>query len=105
FKTFASISGGWVFTQEEFLESVTPVVNFGKLRFSYGNSGNNVGLGDFDYVGTIGKGTTQFGVIPATQVATSYSGLISYDRTWERVEQKNFGIDLNFLDSRLRTSF
>ena len=105
FKTFASISGGWVFTQEKFLESVTPVVNFGKLRFSYGNSGNNVGLGDFDYVGTIGKGTTQFGVIPATQVATSYSGLISYDRTWERVEQKNFGIDLNFLDSRLRTSF
>ena len=33
------------------------------------------------------------------------NGLISLERTWERVEQKNIGIDLHFLDSRLTTTF
>lgn len=41
---------------------------------------------------------------PATSViATSLnnSGLVSLTRTWERVEQKNIGADLNFLNNRL----
>ena len=33
------------------------------------------------------------------------NGIISLDRTWERVEQKNVGIDLHFFNSRLTTSF
>ena len=32
FKNFVSVSGGWVFTEENFLKAITPVVNFGKLR-------------------------------------------------------------------------
>ena len=38
FKNFVSASAGWGFTSEEFLKPVTSVVNFGKLRLSYGNS-------------------------------------------------------------------
>lgn len=107
FKNFASVSVGWVFTSEEFMKFLTPVVDFGKLRFSYGSSGNDAGLGDYDYVTAISKGTTALGVIPSWHVSTGLAGggLISYDRTWERVEQKNFGIDLNFLNNRLRGSF
>ena len=98
---------GWVFTSEEFLKPVTSVVNFGKLRLSYGNSGNDAGLGDFDYLTAITQGTTAFGYSPAKQVSTGLgnNGLISLERTWERVEQKNIGIDLHFLDSRLTTTF
>jgi TonB-linked SusC/RagA family outer membrane protein len=107
FKNFVSASAGWVFTSEEFLKPVTSVVNFGKLRLSYGNSGNDAGLGDFDYLTAITQGTTAFGYSPAKQVSTGLgnNGLISLERTWERVEQKNIGIDLHFLDSRLTTTF
>lgn len=107
FKNFASVSAGWVFTEENFLQAIKPVVNFGKLRFSYGNSGNDVGLGDFDYVTLISQGIHGFGIPVSQQITSSLAnaGLTSLTRTWERVEQKNFGIDLNFFDNRLTTSF
>lgn len=107
FKNFASASAGWVFTQEDFMKFITPVVDFGKVRFSYGSSGNDAGLGDYDYLSTINQGTTILG-LPANSLVSSglnNSGLISYTRTWEKVEQKNFGIDFAFLRNRLTTSF
>lgn len=107
FKNFASASAGWIFTDEAFLKSITPIVNFGKLRASYGSSGNDVGLGNYDYISTISQGQSVLGN-PAQLVTSSSltnSGLISLTRTWEKVEQKNVGIDLHFLNSRLTTSF
>lgn len=107
FKNFGSLSAGWVFTQEEFMKFITPILDFGKVRFSYGSSGNDAGLGDYDYVSTINQGVTILG-LPANALVSSglnNSGLISYTRTWERVEQKNFGIDLNFFHNRLTANF
>ena len=107
FKNFGSASAGWIFTDEAFLKPITPIVNFGKLRASYGSSGNDVGLGNYDYISTISQGQSVLGN-PAQLVTSSSltnSGLISLTRTWEKVEQKNVGIDLHFLNSRLTTSF
>lgn len=109
FKNFGAFSLGWVFTQEKFFEPVTSILNFGKIRLSYGTSGNDVGLGDYDYVSTITKGTTILGnggnVGSVIASGLSNSGLISLTRTWEKVEQKNIGVDLSFLRSRLTASF
>lgn len=106
FKNFGSFSVGWVFTQEEFMKFVSPVLDFGKFRVSYGSSGNDAGLGDYDYVSTINQGVTVLGLPANTLVSSSLnnSGLISYTRTWERVEQKNFGVDLTFFNNRLTTN-
>jgi len=108
FKNFGSAQLGWVFTKEAFLESITPIVSFGKIRASFGSTGNEAsGLGEFDYLSTVNVGTAVLGQTPSQQLSTSLNnnGLISYTRTWERVEQKNIGIDLNFLDNRLSTNF
>lgn len=107
FKNFASASGGWVFTSEDFMKFIEPVVDFGKIRFSYGSSGNDVGLGDYDYVSTISQDVTALGNPISSQVLTGLNngGLISYTRTWEKVEQKNIGIDLRFLNQRLSGTF
>lgn len=107
FKNFGSLSVGWVFTQEEFMKFITPVLDFGKLRFSYGSSGNDAGLGDYDYVSTINQGVAILGLPANTLVSTTLnnSGLVSLTRTWERVKQKNFGIDLTFLNNRLTANF
>jgi TonB-linked SusC/RagA family outer membrane protein len=107
FKNFTSASVGWVFTKEDFLKSIRSVVNFGKLRASVGNAGNDVGLGDFDYLSTVNVGTAVIGSPASQQTATSLNngGLISTTRTWERVKKQNIGVDLRFLNNRLSTTF
>ena len=105
FQNFGSVSVGWAFTREKFLEAITPVLSFGKVRFNYSSSGNDAGLGDFDYVSLVGMGTTYLGMPVNGLVSSSFSGLVSLDRTWERVVQKNIGVDLNFFDNRFTTTF
>ena len=105
FQNFGSVSVGWAFTKEKFMEWISPVMSFGKIRFNYSSSGNDAGLSDFDYLALVGLGNTTLGYPAGTQVSSGFSGLISYDRTWERVIQKNFGVDLNFFDNRLSTMF
>src|SRR5690606_4660066 len=108
FKNFGSAQLGWVFTNEDFLQEATNIVNFGKLRATYGATGNEAsGLGAFDYLSTVNIGTAILG-LPAAQHQSSSlnnNGLISYTRTWERVEQKNVGIDLGFFNNRLTATF
>ena len=105
FKNYGSFSLGWVFTQEKFIRPISSFIglDFGKLRLSYGSSGNDAGLGNYDYVSTVNVGAGVLGLPAANQVSASLnnSGLISLSRTWERVEQKNIGVDLNFFNNRL----
>lgn len=108
FKNFGSASLGWVFTKETFLQGISSIVNFGKIRASYGSSGNEAsGLGEFDYLSTIRVNTAVLGLPGSQQQSATINnnGLISYTRTWERVEQKNIGIDLSFLKNRLSATF
>jgi TonB-linked SusC/RagA family outer membrane protein len=108
FQNYGGISAGWIFTKENFLKDITSVINFGKLRASWGSSGNQAtGLGEFDYLSLIKLGTTVLGLPAALQNSSTLTnnGLISYSRTWERVEQKNIALDLSFLRGRLSTSF
>ncbi|WP_081154663.1 SusC/RagA family TonB-linked outer membrane protein [Niastella vici] len=108
FKNFGSASVGWVFTRENFLKDLNSVLSFGKIRASYGTSGNEANdLGEFDYLSTVRVNTSVLGQSGAWQTATSLNnnGLISYTRTWEKVRQKNLGIDLSFLRNRLTSSF
>lgn len=93
------------FYTRNFIKPISSFIglDFGKVRLSYGASGNDVGLGNYDYVSTINQGTAILGYPAASVISTSLnnSGLISLTRTWERVEQKNIGVDLNFLNNRL----
>lgn len=107
FKNFGSASAGWVFSSEDFFSSLSHLVNFGKIRLSYGNSGNNAGLGAFEYLSLINTGSVVLGAPAKPQNSSSLAnnGLISSQRTWERIEQKNAGIDLRFLEGRLAASY
>jgi TonB-linked SusC/RagA family outer membrane protein len=107
FQNYGGASAGWVFTKEDMLQSIANIVNFGKLRFSYGSSGNYAGIGTFDYLTSVSYSTLPFGTTPANQTTATLgnNGLVSPGTTWERVTQKNAGIDLGFLHNRLSTTF
>ena len=107
FQKYGGASAGWIFTKENFLSGISSVLNFGKIRASYGSSGNQAtGLGEFDYLSLVKIGTTVLGLPAALQNSSSLvnNGLVSYSRTWERVVQKNIGLDLSFLRNRLSST-
>jgi len=107
FKNFGAASVGWVFTKESFFQDLLPTMNFGKIRASYGSMGNDVGIGNFAYLSLINAGTAVLG-LPASQqnaASLSNSGLVFSTNVWEKVEQKNLGIDMAFLRNRLTGTF
>ncbi len=102
---FPSVSAGWTFSEESFFSSLKDVVNFGKLRASWGQNGSLAGLGNYLYANVItstGKYPTGNGLEYIQGYAPSSSG--NDELQWETSEQLNFGVDLRFLRDRLTFS-
>lgn len=103
---FYGFSGGWRITEEAFMENIKDYVNELKLRVSYGEVGNQSGIGRYDgiqlYNYRAGSGA-YLGSSNATYVESA--GLVSTERTWERIYNYNVGLDFGFLNGRLSGSF
>ncbi|MDL2208218.1 TonB-dependent receptor [Parabacteroides sp. OttesenSCG-928-O15] len=101
---FAGVSGGIRFSEYEFVKAWDIFDNL-KLRASYGETGSQTGIGNYDYISSIATGTTVFGY-NGQKINTSWiSGMTSSNRTWERVATTNIGLDFGFLQNRLNGSF
>ncbi|MDF1547640.1 MAG: TonB-dependent receptor [Bacteroidales bacterium] len=103
---FPSFSAGWVLSREDFMQGFE-WVNFAKLRASWGQNGNQ-SVNNFIYSSNISYlpqgyyyGTDKL-VSSPTAVP---SNVPNPDITWETSEQLNFGLDANFLNSRLALNF
>ena len=109
FGTFPSISAGWVVTNEKFMEPVTSVMDYFKLRASWGQVGNQ-NIGNYMYLApmsfsnlyynfgtTLGSDGDVWGARPTR--------LGNEDITWETSEQFDLGFDARFLDQRLNVNF
>jgi TonB-linked SusC/RagA family outer membrane protein len=107
FKPYGSASVGWIFTKENFLDNISHVLSFGKIRVSYGSAGNDVGIGNFAYLPLVNTGSVVLGSPAAIQTSANLqnNGLYTNLTTWESVKQKNAGIDLMFLNNRLSSTF
>lgn len=100
---FPSASVGWRMSSEDFWEPLSSFWNNSKLRFSVGSLGNQqvATYAYFDqiYTDKIMTNYTFDGINRANYA--SVSDPISSNLTWETVTTYNFGLDLNFLNSRL----
>jgi TonB-linked SusC/RagA family outer membrane protein len=96
YASFGAIGAGWIFTNEPFLKKVEPVLSFGKLRMSYGTTGNDQ-IGDYQYLDqyTRVKGEYQnvIGLMPAS--------LFNADFAWELTRKAEVGLELGFLKDKL----
>jgi TonB-dependent starch-binding outer membrane protein SusC len=100
---FPSVSAGWVFTSEDFMESSSSIINFGKLRLSWGQNGNQ-SIPNFIYSSQIAYvfpgyffGDTK----PVSGTTAVPEKVPNPDVTWETSEQLNIGLDARLLDSRM----
>ena len=109
---FPAVSGGWVLTQEEFLKD-NPVVNFLKIRASYGIVGNDryhpYGTGFMDrflYLPNsyfIGSGY-QFGTGTSWSPGAYEKSFGNSVLSWEKSAKQNYGIDFSLFNQKLSGS-
>jgi len=92
---FPAGSFAWRVKNEKFMESVNFISDL-KLRFGYGEVGNNR-INDYLYLSTFkNDGTYFYGI--NNQMVTGYSsaGLVNPNLQWESTQNKNIGIDISF---------
>lgn len=95
---FPGLSAGWVLSRENFynqLSGLKDVLNFAKLRVSYGSNGNVSGIGAYDLYGRYGL--SKYG----GNEAISLTSLPNYGLRWEKTNTFELGADLGFFNNRL----
>jgi TonB-dependent starch-binding outer membrane protein SusC len=94
---FPSVSAGWVPSAESFWIS-NDIVNFLKIRGSYGVVGND-NIGDFAFVSTIGGGRNYaFGPSGIYMNGFSPNAPANPDLRWEETTSWNIGFEATLLD-------
>lgn len=97
FGNFGAAGIGWVFTKESFLEKSQSILNFGKLRASYGTVGNSPGS-DYQYLSLWSPTTYAYDTLTNLYP----TNLFNSDFAWEVTKKLEFGADLEFFASRIR---
>ena len=98
FGFFPGASVAWVASDEDFLKN-SSVVNFLKVRLSWGQLGNDR-ISAFNYLSRFSQGRNT--VINGTTVpGVQEAGVPNPDVTWETSETKNIGIEASFFDNAL----
>ena len=100
FGFFPSVSGAWVFSKENFMESTKSWLDHAKLRFSYGSLGNQ-NVSYYSYIASMTVSKMNYLLDGSKPMGVYQPGLISNSLTWEKVYTINGGIDLNLLSNRL----
>ncbi len=110
---FPSFSAGWVITNEDFMKNITDsrVLDFLKIRLSWGGQVGNQDIGDQQFVSPINTSNSYSADEPAAyynfgtgkvNVPGAYSTrLANTEVKWETSEQFNVGFDAYFLKNRL----
>lgn len=105
---FPSISGGWVATEETFMQQ-QKIVDYLKIRASYGKVGSDVGS-QTRFMYKPGSwstgGSYSFGVDnPNSLEGYVYGTPGNTAVTWETATKQNYGLDARFLNARLSFNF
>lgn len=99
--TFPSVALGWTLTEEPWLKNYKVLSNL-KLRASYGVTGQQEGIGNYNYLPVYTYSVTGAEAFINGQYINTYrpEAYVS-DLKWETTTSWNFGLDFGFLDGRI----
>ncbi|MDD3990318.1 MAG: SusC/RagA family TonB-linked outer membrane protein, partial [Bacteroidales bacterium] len=97
YANFGALGAAWIFSEEPFVKNHLSFLSFGKLRASYGTSGNDQ-IGNYQYLDTY-----------STTANNTYQGnsamnpdrLFNADYAWEINKKFEVAVDLGFLKDRI----
>lgn len=112
---YDGFSAGWRISQEKFMENVK-FVNELKLRAAYGTAGGQGGkdgqgnliITPTDYFPTVNLGNAGpilGGYTSRSITAAPNATIVDSTKTWEKLTNKNIGVDFALLNNRLTGSF
>ena len=99
--TFPSAALAWKISNESFLKDNKVLSNL-KLRLEYGVTGNQDGIGDYDYLSqySLSNSNAQY-AFGNTYYNLYRPGAYYPGRTWETTNAANVGLDFGFLNNRI----
>lgn len=100
---FPSVGASWNFNREDFFKNSSWLTN-GKLRFSWGLTGNNRTTTPYDFYSQISTApgeTDSYDYVFNNQVVSGYypSNMANDKLKWETTEQYNIGLDIAFFQN------
>ena len=103
---FPSVGASWNINREDWLKDKTWLSN-AKLRASWGLTGNNRTTTPYDYysqIATLPGHIESYDYVFNGQIVSGYypSNMSNEKLRWETTEQWNVGLDLSFIDSRIK---
>lgn len=96
FGNFGSVGAAWLFADEPWVKNKLSFLSYGKLRSSYGLTGNDQ-ITDYQYLSTYGNGGSPYqgviGLVP--------SRISNANFHWETTRKLEFAVELGFLKNRI----
>jgi TonB-linked SusC/RagA family outer membrane protein len=96
FANFGAVGAGWVFSKEPFTKRILPLISYGKLRASYGITGNDQ-IPDYGYLASYSPTSYPYngisGLIP--------SRLANPDFSWEKTKKTEVALEMSFMQDRI----
>lgn len=94
--TFGALGIAWLFSNETFIKDRVSFISFGKLRGSYGTTGNDQ-IGDYKYLNLWRSASTPYNGIPAIYPRS----LFNPNYNWELSKKFEAALELGFLKDRI----
>lgn len=99
FANFGAVGAAWLFSEESGVKNAMPFLSYGKLRGSYGSTGNDQ-IGDYRYYNSYGSsGITYNGTIGLYP-----SALYNPNFGWEENRKAELALELGVFDNRITTN-
>jgi TonB-linked SusC/RagA family outer membrane protein len=99
FHTFYAVGVAWLFNDEAFIKQTVPWLSFGKLRGSYGTTGNDQ-IGNYRFLNLLD-------IYPGAQIpyqdglSLQVSKIDNPHLHWEETRKLNFGLDFGIINNRI----
>ena len=97
---FPSVGLGWVITEEDFMSELRDVLNYAKIKSSWGKLGNDK-IGNYLWFPTINPMGQQVVVDGETYYIPTVSNLVDENIHWEVVTGFDFGFESQLFNSKL----
>jgi TonB-linked SusC/RagA family outer membrane protein len=101
FHNFGALGLAWIFSKENIFQRLEHFLSFGKIRGSYGTTGNDQ-IGDYQFLDLYAPVTPQVAYQGATGLVPR--NLPNSYLQWEETKKIQLGIDLGFFNDRLLLS-
>lgn len=99
FGNFGAMGAAWIFSEENFMSSINNIINYGKIRASYGTSGNDQ-IGDYQYLDSWSSAGFPYGGVSGL----APSRVFNPDYSWEVNKKFEMAIELGMVNNRILLS-